>query len=167
MLMSNIWLLVSNIDITDTSIVSNVTTIQMEQRVIPTLNQIQSVTLNFGSNNPIVPGTISSSSFISNSLGFSVIPGDVHSFNDDGNGNIQIVKTNGSTFTVVKTNAGTVNYSTGIISITELDPVSIINNVNYIQIFCKPVSPDITPSLNYIVTLDPNAVNINMVTVSS
>lgn len=159
--------LIGAIDLTDTSIVSNVTNIQMEQRVIPNFNQIQSFTINFGSNNPIRPGSITSSSFISNALGFNVIAGDTHSFIDDGNGNIEIIKTNGSVSTVVKTNAGTVDYTNGIISITALDPVSIVNNVNYVAVYCVPVSPDVVPSLNYIVTLDPNAITINTVTVSS
>lgn len=159
--------LVSQIDQTDPSIVSNVTSIIMQQRIVPILNQTQAATVNFTTNNSIVPGSIISSNFVSNALGFSVLPGDVHGLNDDGNGNIQIFKKSGSNIVVVKANAGTVNYSTGLINITALNPASIVNNVNYIQIFAKPVSPDVLPLGNNIITIDPNAITVNMVTVSS
>jgi hypothetical protein len=159
--------LVSQIDLTDSSIVSNVTSIQMQIRIVPTLNLIQSVTINFNQNNPILPNTIYSSNFVSAPLGFAYLSGDIHRFQDDGNGNINIAKQSGANWVVVKASAGTVDYSKGLITITALDPVSIANNVNYIQIFCTPQSPDVAPITNNIITIDPNGVNVTMEAVSS
>ncbi len=159
--------LVTQIDNTENSIQSNVTKIRMQKRIVPALNQTQSVFLDFNSNNPIVPGSISSSRYVSNALGFKFVPGDVHGLRDDGLGNIQIFKQDGTNIVVVKANAGIVNYTLGRISITALNPQLIVDPVDYIKIYCVPQSPDVVPVRNGIIVVDPVDVVVSAITVNS
>jgi hypothetical protein len=156
--------LVTDIDKSDPSITNDITTVKMQKRIVPELNKAQTITIDFNTNNPITPGTVTSTRFVSAPSGFGVLPGDVHGIQDDGNGKIQIYKVTGTNKTVVKSNAGTVDYTKGVIVLVSFSPVSIVDAVDYIKVSCTPQILDVTPVRNNIITVDPLDVKITMQT---
>jgi len=83
-------------------------------------------------------------------------------------GNIGTLRTyyyNGGVKTVLDPTAGTVNYDTGIVTLTAFNPVQINNTTGVLSIQATPVSTIISSSRDKIVTLDstdPNSININI-----
>lgn len=83
-------------------------------------------------------------------------------------GNIGILRTyyyNNGVKTVLDPTAGTVNYGTGIVTLTAFNPVQINNTTGVLSIQATPVSTIISSSRDKIVTLDstdPDSVNINI-----
>jgi hypothetical protein len=83
-------------------------------------------------------------------------------------GNIGTLRTyyyNGGVKTVLDPTAGTVNYGTGIVTLTAFNPVQINNTTGVLSIQATPVSTIISSSRDKIVTLDstdPNSININI-----
>jgi baseplate wedge protein gp6 len=154
--------LATKIDSVDPSVSSNLTNIRLQKRFVPILNSTNSYTINFYSPNPILPGTLSSNSFVvKRDPTFNYIAGDLYQFDDDMNGNIRMFKGIGDSKTIVKPKAGTINYTTGLLTINNFIPDSI-NLVSYIKLSCSPVYNDVMPSMNNIILLDPSAVTVTM-----
>ena len=120
----------SLIDDTDTSIISNITTIKIRKEFTPTLNSSTRYDIYFRNSlyNP-VSGYNSVNGGILESTGFK-ISGDttnVFFLDDDGAGNIRRFRLVGSVRTYVNHTQGTINYTTGQITITSLSVSSIEN----------------------------------------
>jgi hypothetical protein len=83
-------------------------------------------------------------------------------------GNIGTLRTyyyNNGVKTVLDPTAGTVNYGTGIVTLTAFNPVQINNATGVLSIQATPVTTIISSSRDKIVTLDsidPDSVNINI-----
>ena len=128
------------IDDADDAITNNSTTIEMQQRVNHTIGSGISYTLNF--NNAIFNPhaghvhAISSNAFTFNGL--------TQYFDDDGNGNIRRYYFSSSqTRVVTDANAGTVNYLTGQIKLTNFNPTAIDGDI--LKINAKPASNEVIP----------------------
>ena len=151
---------VSKIDETDTSILSNITNVTMASLLTPTLNS--SVGYNVYFNNALYnphSGHNASSGGVIGSSGFKV-GSDTNEmfFDDDGAGNLRRYHLVGVTRTYDDTTAGTVNYTTGAITIKAIT-ISSISNVDglsstKIRITGIPDSKDIVPVRNQILELD-------------
>ena len=150
----------SSIDDTDTSILSNITNVTMASLFAPTLNS--SVGYNIYFNNALYnphSGHNASSGGVIGSSGFKV-GSDTNEmfFDDDGAGNLRRYHLVGVTRTYDDTTAGTVNYTTGAITINAIT-ISSISNVDglsstKIRITGLPNSKDIVPVRNQILELD-------------
>ena len=151
----------SLIDDTDTSIISNITTIKIRKEFTPTLNSSTRYDIYFRNAlyNP-VSGYNSVNGGILESTGFK-ISGDttnVFFLDDDGAGNIRRFRLVGSVRTYVNNTQGTINYTTGQITITSLS-VSSIENIRgsastVIELTVTPKSNDIVPVRDQILEID-------------
>ena len=56
---------------------------------------------------------------------------------------------------VVSANVGTIDYTNGIVVLTDFNPVSVENSLGQLTISCQPTTTIISSSLNRIITIDP------------
>ena len=151
----------SLIDDTDTSIVSNITTIKIRKEFTPTLNTSTRYDIYFRNSlyNP-VSGYNATNGGVLESTGFK-ISGDatnVFYLDDDGAGNVRRYRLVGSVRTYANNTQGTINYSTGQITITSLN-ISSIENIRgsastVIELTVVPKSNDIVPVRDQILEID-------------
>ena len=150
------------IDSTDSSILSNVTTVRMYKYITPTLNEGLKYTLNFNNAffNPH-SGHNSSAGGIVSSTGFKInddLSLNEHFLDDDGAGNLRVYYLNGTVRVYTSSAYGTVNYTTGQIVLTS-SHITSISNVDgtastQIRIFATPDSNDIVPVRNQVLEID-------------
>ena len=138
---------IQTIDDADQSIVSNLTTITIEKRFVPSITT--SSTFNVGFNNSLHNPhaghkfTISSSAF--------TFENQTSYFDDDGNGNIRIFYLLNSTRVYLSETAGTVNYVTGLVTINAFLPTAFVGSS--ISIFANPKNNDVDSVRNQILLI--------------
>ena len=139
---------VKAIDAADSSIVSNLTTIQIEKRFVPSLTNSTTYNVSFSNalHNPHAGHryAISSSAF--------TYRGNTSYFDDDGNGNLRIYYITGSN-TRVYTNetAGIVNYKTGLVTINAFLPSAFVGSS--LSIFADSADDDVNAIRNQILLI--------------
>ena len=144
------------IDATDTSILSNITTVRMQKTFTPTLNSATKYELKF-SNRLYHPhdGHNATMGGITSSTGFG-ISGESGTWymDDDGNGNLRAYTlVGGTTRTYYTTNIGTVNYTSGLLTINSLNITSSVETAG-ITVTIIPNSNDIVPVRNQLLEID-------------
>lgn len=149
------------IDNTDTSIVSNITTLKIRKEFTPTINVSTRYDVYFrnGLYNPH-SGHNSASGGILSSTGFK-IDGDASTIfflDDDGQGNIRRYSLSGSTRVYANSTQGTINYATGQVTINSLN-VSVVENIrgeasSVIELTVVPTSNDVVPVRDQILNID-------------
>ena len=149
------------IDDVDTSILSNVTKLDIRKTFTPTIGSSTRYDIYFrnGIFNPHT-GHKSGTGGVITTSGFKVT-GDttnVYYLDDDGSGNIRRYYFVGSVRTYVNNSQGTVNYTTGQITINSLDIASVENirgaSSTVIEITVEPASYDIVPVRDQILEID-------------
>jgi hypothetical protein len=149
------------IDNTDTSIVSNITTIKIRKQFSPTLNSSTKYDIYFRNSlyNP-VSGYNASQGGILESSGFKVSGDTTNTYflDDDGAGNVRRYRFLGGTRSYINNTQGTINYSTGQITLNSLN-ITTIENIRgatstVIELTVKPNSNDIIPVRDQIVEVD-------------
>ena len=148
------------IDDVDTSILSNVTSLLVRKTFTPTISSSTRYDIYFrnGISNPHAGHKSGSGGVISTS-GFKV-PNDekIYFLDDDGNGNIRRYYFVGAVRTYVNTTQGTVNYTTGQITINSLTVASVENirgaSSTVIEVTVEPASYDIVPVRDQIIDID-------------
>ena len=100
-----------------------------------------------------VPSTIETSLFTFNLNDVDYIA----KIKDDGQGNLMVVSNVGGVVQLLKDRVGTVNYTTGDISITELVYEGI---VDYINIFGRTKKFDLETKTNKILQIDPEYLTV-------
>jgi len=159
------------IDDTDTSILSNITTLKIRKTFTPTINSSTRYNIYFRNAlyNP-VSGHNAVNGGILESSGFK-IDGDVTNvffLDDDGSGNVRRYRLVSGVRTYANNTQGTINYTTGEIQLNSLN-ISVIENIRgavstVIELTVKPNSNDIVPVRNQILEID---VSNSSVTVES
>ena len=149
------------IDNTDTSIVSNITTLKIRKEFTPTLLSSTRYDVYFRNAlyNPH-SGHNASAGGILVSTGFK-IDGDTSTIfflDDDGQGNVRRYSLSGSTRTYANNTQGTIDYTTGQVTINSLN-VSVVENIRgaastVIELTVKPSSNDIIPVRDQILNID-------------
>ena len=152
------------IDDVDTSILSNITTIDMRKNFTPTIGSSTKYELYFrnGVYNPHA-GHVP----VLSSTGFKVSGSDFEMFlDDDSNGNIRRYYLVSGVKTYANNTQGTINYATGQVTLNSLNVASISNirgsSSNVIEITVKPNSNDIVPVRNQVVEIDVASSNITV-----
>jgi hypothetical protein len=149
------------IDDTDTSIVSNITTVKIRKDFTPTLNSSTRYDIFFRNAlyNP-VSGYNATNGGILESTGFKVSGDTTNVFflDDDGAGNVRRYRLVGSVRTYANNTQGTINYTTGQIALTSLN-ISSIENIRgeaskVIELTVIPKSNDIVPVRDQILEID-------------
>ena len=150
------------IDSTDTSILSNITTIKLYKYITPTLNSALKYTLSFNNafynphseHNKAAGGIVSSTGFKINDDSSA----SEHFLDDDGDGNIRVYYLSGTTRIYTSSTYGTINYTTGEIILTSAHITSISNidgaASTRIRVFIKPDSNDVVPVRNQVLSID-------------
>ena len=157
------------IDNTDTSIVSNITTIKIKKTFTPTLSSSTKYNIYFRNAlyNP-VSGYNTSQGGILESSGFK-ISGDttnVYFLDDDGAGNVRRYRLVGSVRTYAINTQGTINYTTGQITLNSLN-ITTVENIRgeasaTIELIVKPNSNDVVPVRDQIVEIDVENSNVTV-----
>jgi len=149
------------IDNSNSSIISNSTTVRLRKSFTPTLNS--STTYNVYYRNALYnphSGHNMSSGGVVQTTGFK-INGDtttIFYLDDDGNGNLRRYSLVGGVRTYANNTQGTINYSTGALTISSLN-VSSIENIRgsastVIEITTTPESNDVVPVRGQVLEID-------------
>ena len=149
------------IDNTDTSILSNITTLKIRKDFTPTLNSSTLYNVYFrnalynphSEHNKAAGGILESSGF--------KVDGDTTNemfLDDDGAGNVRRYYIVSGVRTYANNTQGTINYSTGQITLNSLNIASVSNirgsSSSVIELTVKPDSNDVVPVRNQILEID-------------
>ena len=152
--------LVQDIDDTDTSILSNITTLKIRKDFTPTTGSAITYQVYFRNAlyNPH-SGHNTSAGGILESSGFKIQGNDNEMFlNDDGQGNVRMYYLVSGVKTYQNNTQGTINYTTGQITLTSLNIASISNirgsASTVIELTVKPDSNDVIPVRDQILQID-------------
>lgn len=147
------------IDDVSTAINSNETTIVMKKPFDVTLNTGLNYTIDF--ENPIEAESLDSSYFTI--VDSTKVATDKYFFKDDGEGIVQVWKlqADGSEI-LMQANAGTIVYTTGIISLENFTPITLINTSDSINMKAVPDTLDIETTKNLILEIDDADITITM-----
>ena len=158
------------IDATDPSIVGNQITTQVYKIAQPALGSTSSISTTF--NNQLIPGTIVSSNFLAadgNTYQITDYNPNVNSFSRVGTGSsfevqntnpvlyLKLVTTNN---TVTYSNIGSVDYTTGTLSINNITVIDFLGATG-IQLFATTYYDDIVASYNNVVEIDLASMVVN------
>ncbi len=148
------------IDDTDSSILSNITTIKIRKSFTPTLSSSTKYDIYFRNSlfNPH-SGHNSSAGGILSSTGFKVTGSDLEQFlDDDGAGNVRRYYLSSGIRTYSNDTQGTIDYTTGQITLNSLNVASISNirgaTSTVIELTVTPNSNDVVPVRDQIVEID-------------
>ena len=151
---------VKEIDDADVSILSNITTLKIRKSFAPTINS--SLKYNVYYRNALFnphSGHNAMQGGILTSTGFKVNGSDLEQFlDDDGQGNVRRYYLSGATRVYTNSTQGTIDYSTGAITINSLQ-VTTISNIrgsasSVIELTVQPSSNDIVPVRDQILEID-------------
>ena len=145
------------IDNTDTSILSNITTVTLARLITPITTTSSSYTINF--NNAFFNPHSGHSTIVA-STGFFInnTTATEYFFDDDGEGNLRVYSLVGGVRTYLDSEAGTVDYVNGIIKINSI-LITSLSNVDgrastQFRITVLPDSNDIIPVRNQLLEID-------------
>jgi len=153
----------ASIDESDPSITNNLTTIQMKKTFVPSLNVMANYQLTM--NNPVIPGSMTSTSFITTQDPLVSSPyatGKTYTIGDDGEGNLTLLQSGIGIPTSVVRKCGTINYTTGQILIQEIIPAQADANGN-ISLIMSPAQNDIIPLQNNILFIQPSDITVTAI----
>ena len=138
--------LVKAIDESNESILSNITNVRLQKKKIITLNKSEGLVIEFG-NGFFHPhdGHNKDSGGILSTTGFKVDGDTVNTyfFDDDGSGNVRRYSLSGTTRVIADQSAGTIDYTSGKVSINAIKFTSTVNSDTSIDYTVIPSSDDV------------------------
>jgi len=158
-----------NIDTVNEYIIGNLMTVKLQRRIKPILNSPLNVYLTGSTikfKNGLLPGSLSSTIFVVNYKGNSVlakmkdVPNDAVP-NNKGTGRIQLIDAGNSN--ILNTAYGSIDYGTGEVSINSLDLLGYPADTSDVRITAtvQDTYLDVTVSRNQIILLDEGTLNID------
>ena len=145
----------------DPSIISNETTVKLYQKFQPT-NDALNYTFNFAvplvNNISTLPDSHANNSAKTVSSTSFIYKGNLSYLEDNGSGTLRIVNLKENELTVVA-NTGTVDYSTGIVKLTNFAVDSFSGND--LLVLVEPADLDITATQNNILSIEPDQINLS------
>ncbi len=151
----------TDIDNTESSIISNLTTITAKKGITPSTTTADSYTISF--NNAIYnPSTTYEGAVTSSAFAYTDSTGTAYStcYLDDKDGVFRIFYLSGADKIILKETAGTVTYSNGYISITSFKPDSFDGST--IDFTITPAANDLVPVRNQIFEIANTNITITM-----
>ena len=156
--------LIQAIDNADDSILSNTTNIRLRKKLKPTISLEKGYTVAMGNTlyNPH-SGHNAMSGGITSTTGFKVQGDSVNTFffDDDGKGNLRRYYLSGSTRVYSDSSAGTVDYSSGKISISAITITSTVNNDASIDFTVIPNSNDVVATRGSLIDISLSDIKVN------
>ena len=155
--------LIKTIDDAEGSILSNTTNIRLKKSLATKTEQLigYSLTTGNGLYNPTT-GYNKENGGITSSTGFYV-QGDtsnIQYFDDDGSGNLRRFYLSGATRIYTDNFAGTVNYSTGVISINAINITSTVNVDSTIDFTLIPSSNDVVATRGILIDISSSDISV-------
>ena len=155
--------LISEIDDSDKSVTTINLESKMEKRIQPDFSNIIEYKINYkntinNSENCTV-NSINSTGFYYQSASLGLV---LCQLQDDGNGNMIVIHMNTENEKITVDTVGSVDYTTGIITLTKFLPVSLIDD-NLLSIYAIPKYSDIFSTKNDFIVVDnsdANSINI-------
>ena len=155
--------LATKIDGTETSILSNITKIKLRKNHTTTIDgTASSIKLDFGNAiyNPHSGHNMDSGGVLT-STGFFISGDDKnYFFDDDGKGNVRRYSLDGSTRVYADNTAGTITYSTGVVSINSLTYSSTSNTDSSIDFTTSPSSNDVISTKNQLLDITASEISV-------
>ena len=156
--------LTTKIDVTETSILSNITNVKLRKNYTVVVDGTASdIKLNFGNAayNPHSGHNMSGGGILS-TTGF-FLSGDSNNYflDEDGNGNVRRYYLNGSTRVYSDNTVGTIIYSTGVISINSLTYSSTSNTDTSIDFTMIPSSNDVISTKNQLLDITASEISVS------
>ena len=151
------------IDETENSIESSLTSITLRRSIAPVLGTPTSYSLKFS--NEIKHESNTDVSISSTRFSHSDDNGTLRTDCElqDDNGILQVFRTSGATRVVVANNVGTVNYTSGLVALTSFNPTAITDGTSNVSITVNPSSNDVTPYREQILLISNNDISISMI----
>ena len=155
--------LVKSIDESNSAILSNTTNVRLQKKMEVKTGQLIGYTNTFGNlfYNP-TSGYNASQGGITVTTGFYNVQDatNIHYFDDDGKGNLREYYLSGSTRIYVNSNAGTVNYSTGLITINAINITSTVNVDSTIDFTMIPSGNDVVATRGILVDISSSDITV-------
>ncbi len=158
--------MIKQIDETETSIESSLTSVKLRREITPILGSSTSYTLKFSneikhdSNTDI---SISSTRFSHNDDN-GTLREDCEL--QDDNGILQVFRTSGADRVVVANNVGSVTYGTGVVALTSFAPTAISDGTTKLSVTVEPESNDVKPYREQILLIANSDISLSMVDTS-
>ena len=158
--------MIKQIDETETSIESSLTSVKLRREITPILGSSTSYTLKFSneikhdSNTDI---SISSTRFSHNDDN-GTLREDCEL--QDDNGILQVFRTSGADRVVVANNVGSVTYGTGVVALTSFAPTAISDGTSELSVTVEPESNDVKPYREQILLIANSDISLSMVDTS-
>jgi hypothetical protein len=159
---------VTSIDAVDENITSNDTQLRLLSRQTPKVNEKVSFVINY--NNELEARKTLCTGYTHNSVvltttKFTYLDDDDNEtefaqIKDDGNGNLVVYKEISGQLVTIKSNIGSINYSTGKV---EVDNIKIKGYDQYISFLVNTKNKDVISSQNMILLIDNSNVNVNVI----
>ena len=153
----------TKIDSTETSILSNITNVKLRKNYVAVIDGTASdIKLNFGNSayNPHSGHNMSGGGILSTTGFFLSGDSNNYFFDEDGNGNVRRYYLNGSTRVYVDNTAGTIIYSTGVVSINSLTYSSTSNTDSSIDFTTIPSSNDVISTKNQLLDITASEISV-------
>ena len=147
--------LVGEIDNTDPSIISNLTTISLQRRFVPNTDILIPYQLNF--RDSIEPESVYMSGFTYYEP--TVYADTTYKVVDDGAGKLNVVRVRPNKTDIILSECGNVDYGTGLVNLTNFIPLSYVGD--YMSMNVKPVDPDVVTSQNTVLTISNYTVTVS------
>lgn len=142
----------ASIDASDSSILSNISSLKMTRRFVPVTGFVDSWKINF--NNPIAKGTFKSTAFKMQGTDNDI-------YISDSNGVLQATYIENGIQKTFISNIGSISYDTGSITLNSMLFLSFTGD--YIELTGVPSSPDIISVRNSIVIIDPAKISVSAI----
>ena len=156
--------LLSKIDGTETSILSNITNVKLRKNHVATVDgTASSIKLDFGNGayNPHSGHNMSGGGILTTTGFFLSGDSNNYFFDEDGKGNVRRYYLNGSTRVYSDNTAGTIVYSTGVISINSLTYSSTSNTDTSIDFTMIPSSNDVISTKNQLLDITASEISVS------
>lgn len=154
------------IDDAHSSVVSNETDLHIYKKIVPVLGVTQNIDVNFGiplrNDIPEIEMSHATSELRTVFSSPFTYADETVIIEDDGIGNLRLMRPRSSGFTFVKS-VGTVDYDSGYLQLTNFSADKY--DGQSIRIYASPASMDITSSFSDILKIEPSEVNIQVETV--
>ena len=156
--------LTTKIDGTETSILSNITNVKLRKNYTTIIDGTASdIKLNFGNSayNPHSGHNMSGGGILSTTGFFLSGDSNNYFFDEDGTGNVRRFYLNGSTRVYSDNTAGTIIYSTGVVSINSLTYSSTSNTDSSIDFTMIPSSNDVISTKNQLLDITASEISVS------
>ena len=149
------------IDDTNVAIISNITRIKMQKKIVPVLGTATKYELKFNQALTDLDATTGTTgSYVESTLfTFGGVDAKLKDYYDASSDTriIQIVDTNNL---VLSTNIGDVNEEAGTVTLTSFNPTALPTGSTTIDVTVKPASSDISPTRNELLTINTSTASI-------